>query len=170
MNKKNNAALDALYAKLPKINCRRLCQSECSGILMTHGEAHRVKEAAGIPQHVPMPVADQQMRCAFLDTECGGCKVYDARPAVCRLYGLVETSAMRCPHGCEPEDGRWMSEKEQFDFLGEVEKIAGKGRLYVHNYPENLYELIEKEYGKDYADQMIAGLEKYKTFLPGKNK
>jgi Fe-S-cluster containining protein len=33
------------------------------------------------------------------------CSIYEDRPAICRVYGLLR-KVMRCPHGCVPSE--WM--------------------------------------------------------------
>ena len=35
------------------------------------------------------------MTCGFFDQELNRCSVYEARPAICRVYGL--TKGLRCP-------------------------------------------------------------------------
>ncbi|HEV2379781.1 MAG TPA: hypothetical protein VG206_08280 [Terriglobia bacterium] len=42
--------------------------------------------------------------------------IYGVRPLICRLWGLVK--AMRCPHGCEPE--QWLSDEEARAMLARV--------------------------------------------------
>jgi Fe-S-cluster containining protein len=60
------------------------------------------------------------LRCPALGDD-GRCRVYDARPIVCRLYGSVDE--LRCEHGCRPE--RLLSTSEARDVLraaGEIEQ------------------------------------------------
>lgn len=55
-------------------------------------------------------------------TDEGRCSVYDVRPMVCRLWGLVPS--MRCPYGCKPEGG-YLSEREGMRMLLEANAIGG---------------------------------------------
>jgi len=41
--------------------------------------------------------------CPLLDRETHKCSVYDARPAICHLFGAVEVPKLTCPHGRRPE-------------------------------------------------------------------
>lgn len=112
-------ALDALYATLPRIECKRLCQECCGPVFMERLEWDRIGERLG---RYPRPTAEQAagLECPMLDAD-GGCGVYDIRPAICRLWGLVDGPLTRCPHGCEPE--RWLTEAEGYEFLGRVAEI-----------------------------------------------
>jgi hypothetical protein len=121
-------ALRAVYDSLPTMECRKLCgHTFCSFIAMSPYEAGTMDRAcsdAGISvQWVELSpsLGPKQMRgaavaprvspttgtCIALD-QLGRCRVYDARPLICRLWGVVE--AMSCPHGCAPE--YWLSEGE----------------------------------------------------------
>lgn len=111
-------ALERLYAGLPKIACRQLCQEYCGPVFMEELEWERIGERVG---HYPRPTAEQAARleCPMLAAD-GGCGVYEVRPTICRLWGLTET--MRCPHGCEPE--RVLTDAEGGAVLLEVERIS----------------------------------------------
>lgn len=109
-------AMDALYATLPGLACKRLCQECCGPVFMEKLEWERIGERLG---RYPRPTPEQaaKLECPMLAD--GGCTVYDLRPAVCRLWGLVES--MRCPHGCVPE--RVLTDAEGHEFLGRVAEI-----------------------------------------------
>jgi Fe-S-cluster containining protein len=102
------AALEALYAMLPKIECQRKCQDYCGPIMMTRLEAKRLPELIcdkvplkfGVGFHTRTP--SKTLICPLLKE--GACSVYSRRPAICRLWGL--TDELRCPFGCEPDE-RW---------------------------------------------------------------
>ncbi|MDP3767828.1 MAG: hypothetical protein Q8S13_07420, partial [Dehalococcoidia bacterium] len=79
-----SAAVDALYARLPTIACRRRCQESCGPVLMSRGEWARITERLGYT-----PEGDASLRCPMLVGN--HCNVYAIRPLICRLWGLVES-------------------------------------------------------------------------------
>ena len=109
-------ALDALYASLPTLDCRRLCQDSCGPILTGSAEFLRLLSASGLRDLVSEPGT---LCCPLLRD--GSCSVYRIRPMVCRLWGL--TPSMACPHGCVPE--RWLSETEAQTFLLTSYRLGG---------------------------------------------
>ena len=111
-----------LYARLPEIRCQKKCQDYCTNIVVTTVEKGIIlsaivpllgKEVMDIPPMGSDP-------CPFL-THIGECGIYDVRPAICRLWGLVKK--MRCPHGCVPD--RWVSDKESRRLLHRLLQVSG---------------------------------------------
>ena len=51
----------------------------------------------------------------------GRCTVYDARPAICRLWGA--TISMPCPHGCTPDNA--LSKQESDELLALAGRAGG---------------------------------------------
>lgn len=98
-----------LYGSLPTVECRKLCQASCRDMPVVVAERDRLS--------LPL-VMDE---CPKLTAD-GACSVYDDRPLMCRLWGVVEN--MRCPHGCEPS--RVLSLAEAREFLVEAERIGGR--------------------------------------------
>jgi hypothetical protein len=98
--------LEALYAELPKLDCQGKCAESCGPIFMTEIEWERITDDLG---HTPEATS---LTCPMLTAE-GRCSVYELRPTICRLWGLVER--MACPWGCVPE--RWLTDAEAGDFL-----------------------------------------------------
>lgn len=105
------ARLDALYADIPDVACRGLCQLGCSSVAMTPLEQQRIAERHGMtlplataPPGVPVlhPGQQEAEHCPALADD-GRCQVYADRPLVCRMYGAVQ--GLECPFGCEPEGG-----------------------------------------------------------------
>lgn len=119
MNLVRDLKLRGVYARLPALQCRQLCQAACGPIVMSGAEWDRVVEAVGVE---PRPTDEQaeRLRCPMLDERSGRCTIYNARPLICRLFGMVE--AMRCPHGCTP--ARWLSDAEAFQLMTEIEAIT----------------------------------------------
>jgi uncharacterized protein len=101
---------EAIYASLPKIACKKLCHEACGPIFMGRTEWQRIKNRLGRE-----PKAGLGEPCPML-TPKKECRVYDIRPYICRLYGLVEK--LKCPFGCEP--GRWMTDEEANAHIAEL--------------------------------------------------
>lgn len=77
------AGLGALHGA--RLLCRLGCHACCvDGIRVFEIEAERIRAAhPGVLREAPHPPG----ACAFLDAR-GACRVYDARPYVCRTQGL----------------------------------------------------------------------------------
>lgn len=119
------AALEALYAEIPKMDCQKKCWQACGPIHMTVGEAQRIEAVAGFPLKNSMVLgADPKSivtgyLCPLLqDHECS---VYLLRPFICRIWGVAE--GLDCGFGCKPE--RTLSVKEVQALLARVEAVAG---------------------------------------------
>lgn len=109
------AQLDELYARLPKLQCRGRCQEACGPIDMSQAERDRIRE-----QGVAIPPLSSP--CPAL-TFMGTCGVFEVRPLICRLWGMVE--AMACPWGCMP-DGGWLDDATAQALLAESIRIGGQ--------------------------------------------
>lgn len=112
------AKLDALYARLPTIQCQGRCALACGPIPLTDLEAQRLKSAT---HQTPRTVPDN--RCVYL-SPAGRCRAYAARPLICRAYGLLQ--GLCCPHGCVPD--RWLTEKQFLELAVAIERVGG-GRV-----------------------------------------
>lgn len=122
-----NAQVAALYARIPKINCRQKCQIYCGAIVQlgAYAEAERPEvERALHSAAVVRAAGASTLACDALDLD-GRCAIYAARPAICRFWGVTE--GMECPHGCEP--ARILSQAEMAEILSSLEAIAGPGPL-----------------------------------------
>lgn len=106
--------IDALYRKIPKLECKGLCGEACGPIAASRAEIERLESEGGRKLKV-----DGDLVCSML--EGGKCVAYRARPAICRLWGVVK--ALRCPHGCEPE--RWLEHAEGQRILRQADRIGG---------------------------------------------
>jgi len=121
--------LEALYATLPTVECKRKCQAYCGGILISKIEAARLEEKRGFLEKVTAFEADKRpylptpaiiesefiglrpsltMECVFLMGN--HCLAYKIRPLVCRIWGCVDNEFMRCEFGCIPS--RWLTNRE----------------------------------------------------------
>jgi len=114
--------LSKIYARIPAINCKRKCQECCGPIMMSKAEyAQAFGNARAFEILEPYVCAFDPIAgsCPKL-LRTGDCGVYENRPAICRLWGVVRK--MACPFGCEPE--RWLSDKEARVILGMVDRIG----------------------------------------------
>lgn len=107
--------LDAIYAEIPTIDCKGLCAESCGPISVSPDEWRRMKETGGKEPGVN----PKTFVCNMLKD--GRCSIYQARPAICRLFGVVED--LRCPHGCVPT--RLLRREEAFRFFRRVNKATG---------------------------------------------
>jgi Fe-S-cluster containining protein len=121
------AALDALYAELPSLECRGLCWHSCGPVDMSAAERERIAELGVTIPGYTVEAADR-FRATGQVEACPAlgpfktCGVHAARPMICRLWGMTEN--MRCPHGCRPS--RELSEAEGYEFLDRSRQIGGE--------------------------------------------
>src|SRR3954465_8601297 len=116
-NRKAIERLEALYAKLPRVECKGLCFVACGPVPMTQLEADRIRSAT--PKRRP-PMMHEDITCVYL-TSKRRCSVYDARPLMCRVWGVIKS--LSCMHGCIPE--RWLTPSEFLAIAQELERIGG---------------------------------------------
>lgn len=111
-----DARLDALYAKLPRLECQGLCHDSCGPVDMSIRERARIRERTG--REV---TCGSGASCSMLtpDRRCG---VYDIRPLICRLWGILDV--LRCPYGCIPEGGH-LSSEDGARLIAEADVIGG---------------------------------------------
>jgi Fe-S-cluster containining protein len=107
------AAIESIYARLPRLACQGLCDDSCGPIGLTEVEAQRIEATLH-----RLPVLSADLRCSLLVN--GRCQAYPLRPLICRLYGLAEH--MLCPHGCRPD--RLLTREEANALLAEVSAIS----------------------------------------------
>lgn len=112
------ALFDKLYKQLPSISCKGLCSESCGPIAASEFEIKRLELAAKHPLKV-----DDELTCSMLKEH--RCSVYEHRPMVCRLFGLVKQ--MPCPHGCSPE--RRLTDPEVHRFMTKATELGGNLRV-----------------------------------------
>ncbi len=118
--------LDAVYAELPKMECKGACWDSCSAIDMTEAERSRITRKYGLTiRPLDAVKSNREVRCPAL-TRFGQCSVYDLRPIICRIWGLVPT--MRCNYGCVPEGGH-ISDKQAWMLMARIHEINGDHHL-----------------------------------------
>lgn len=119
-------SIEAIYARIPDVECKGLCQSACGPIGMTRKEFETIKEKVGdrvegIPSGRQMFIVGKDLTCPLLNPD-GKCSVYAQRPAICRLYGAIEL--MRCPHGCKPK--KFLRDSQGRQILKDVDAEANR--------------------------------------------
>lgn len=108
--------LKKIYERIPKIDCKRLCHDACGPIAMSKLEYKILLEESGKSSLA----VSTSLSCPLLKDL--SCSVYHNRPAICRLWGVVDAPYMRCPYGCIPE--RWLTDKESRSIIAEINKIS----------------------------------------------
>ena len=116
------ARLEALYAEIPRIDCQGLCWDSCGPIMMTRAEHRRIETSAGVD--IPDGRSTAPATCVAL-TMLRRCAVYELRPMICRVWGVVET--MPCNHGCRPD--RYLTDAECYELLARAYDIAGETQM-----------------------------------------
>ncbi|MEU1552232.1 YkgJ family cysteine cluster protein [Streptomyces scabiei] len=100
-------AVDALYRSLPRMECKGKCASACGPVPVTPLERRRIAQRGHQwvdGKVISLPGGKSAgTTCSALDQKRLRCRVYEERPMVCRLWGLVK--ALECPWGCVPEGG-----------------------------------------------------------------
>lgn len=130
-------ALNIVYAKVPKLNCLGKCSYACHQTIgFIDAEYDRIVERIGRPipprdgTTIPAP-------CPLLSF-LGTCTVHDIRPLICRIWGA--TKATQCRHGCQPADGRWLSEVEVAELFAEAAELTGDAQAgYLRMLVEQLH-------------------------------
>ncbi len=112
------AALERLYAQLPRMQCQGLCADSCFSLVQTRLERDFVAVRAGVQLGL---VQAPPTACPAL-TMLRQCSVYETRPMICRLWGM--TRAMKCQYGCEPEGG-FLTGQQTYEFLAQVAELDG---------------------------------------------
>jgi len=110
--------LAAIYARIPRMNCKGLCTRYC-GVIGLTGTERALIEAT---HEIPVVTTTDTLTCPLLVE--GRCSAYEVRPAICRIWGTIRarTSMMHCPHGCRPK--RWLSDAEARAILDAIRAIS----------------------------------------------
>lgn len=126
-----NELLQALYARVPQIECQGLCADTCAGIDMGPVEQRAMREAgAKVPRLVDVKLSFSRgevpdFTCpALVDSKCS---IYENRPMICRIY--YADSDRPCPHGCRPvEPAKYLTYAEARDLLDQALKLGTAAR------------------------------------------
>lgn len=121
-----NAQLAEIYAKIPSIECKGLCQESCGIIPVHRPELKRIRKKTDVDLDAHTVKLDGITAIFNSTTDTcpllvdGRCSVYDVRPFICRVFGVVE--GMTCRHGCKPE--RYLSRDEVGQMVGQLKKLG----------------------------------------------
>jgi Fe-S-cluster containining protein len=119
--------LEAIYARIPRIECKGLCHTSCGHIGLSEIEALRMRQYDGKDAPTMAPIVKELLTgtdsgmCPKL-TPDKRCSVYPVRPAICRLYGAVNNQRLVCPYGCLPE--RWLSDLEARVIMDAIKHLS----------------------------------------------
>ena len=135
-----NGEIDRLYEALPEVKCQRKCQAACGPIIMSQAEADRI--AAHVeerPLRAAVPT-DGEL-CPALSV-MGGCMIYEVRPAICRLYGILK--ALPCQWGCVPE--HWINDADAYQLMAALDALSegGPTTLPIPGAPIHVSTIEEK--------------------------
>lgn len=135
--------LEDLYVLVPKpIDCTGQCWDSCGPISYSVEEGERMNAVGQRPPNGHEQ--RQRLMCPALTPE-HLCSVYDARPLICRLWGVSES--MPCPHNpC------WtafpLSKEETQAMLAKSYEIGGSPPPRRTNYkikPGDLLDIIRRD-------------------------
>jgi Fe-S-cluster containining protein len=104
--------LEAIYAEIPDVPCKRLCSDSCSFIGTFRAERERM-QAGGV---TPPRMEEAPCRHLMFNGECG---VHSLRPVICRLYGATEE--LECPFGCKADVQ--LSRAEAYSIMQRVDQL-----------------------------------------------
>lgn len=122
-----NRDLQKIYDSLPNLKCKGLCHEACGPIEIFKaerdnlGRSFKHKNLKDALFHLKKGHTDDYdgcITCPMLTGE-NKCSVYDKRPVICRLWGLVEN--MKCKWGCTPD--RYLSVEECDKYLELVKNL-----------------------------------------------
>lgn len=106
--------LRAVWDAIPDTGCKGLCIESCGPIGASEEELDLLADRGVViedPLGALLAVLDGNEPATCPALVDGRCSVYDVRPTVCRLWGVVDE--MPCPHGCVPRGGRLMAGEGQ---------------------------------------------------------
>lgn len=119
--------IDDVYARVPEVHCKGLCQAACGPIGCSGIEAAALQDKGiALPTVVDHPTAGAAT-CSHLSVE-GRCTIYADRPLVCRLFGA--TKPLKCVHGCRPKS--MLSRDEGHALVDELTNASDLPPYFAH--------------------------------------
>jgi len=85
-----------IYDAIPDFECVPGCADCCGTIKFTYIERQIILEYAR-KNNIKIEMVSATKNCPVLD-ENNRCKIYPARPLICRLFGVVDHELLRCPY------------------------------------------------------------------------
>ena len=106
---------ESLDARVDSLQCKGLCQDSCGPIPFPKRIRQEYPEMK-LPSNPYIVEIRKYSKgiyvCPFLKE--GKCSIYEKRPAICHLWGAIET--LPCPYGCKP-NGPLLTKKEGHQYL-----------------------------------------------------
>ena len=128
----NNTAklkkIDELLSGLPTFRCKDGCFDCCGPVKLSRLEYLRCISVSGRTAEEVRKQMQNNLKqgiyiCPLLDAETKRCSVYEVRPAICRLFGVVKGELL-CPHGCAAEASELLSDEQSREILRKVEELG----------------------------------------------
>ncbi len=110
--------LDEIYSKIPRLACKRRCGDQCTALMLSDYEQTLIDETIG-KTDFSLETGMKRGCIACPKLVKGSCSIYELRPLVCRLFGVVKK--MKCTHGCKPK--RWLSDLEAKELIRAAEEL-----------------------------------------------
>lgn len=135
MGKRDAAALRAIYADLPTVDCVGECWPTCGPVYpeaVFQAERRILARLVGRrKQQGPAlllfsaRVGREVPACEFLDPIDKRCTIYEKRPLVCRLWGAADEAwrDFHCKHGCTVTPAR-LSQAEASVFMARARALT----------------------------------------------
>lgn len=120
--------IDELLSGLPTFQCKEGCFDCCGPVKLSRLEYLRCIKVSGrsakdVKQQMQNNLKQGIYACSLLDTETKKCTVYEVRPAICRLFGVVKGELL-CPHGYAPESSALISDEQSREILRKVDDLG----------------------------------------------
>lgn len=136
-------AIQEIYDSLPALNCQGKCANSCGPIDMSTAERERIAELGYViprftEERAQRWANDEPLHCPALNRQTLKCDVYEARPLICRLWGMSES--MLCPNGCKPI--RTLSDSETYDLLLRTFQIGGHHHHQVDEESQRTFQAL----------------------------
>ena len=122
------AKIDELLSGLPTFRCKEGCFDCCGPVIISRLEYLRCIKASGrttedVRRQMQNNLKQKIYTCPLLDAETKKCTVYEVRPAICRLFGVVKGELL-CPHGYAPDPSALLSDEQSREILRKVEELG----------------------------------------------
>ena len=106
--------LDEIRSRIPRFKCKEGCHDCCGPVPFSKEEWDRINDKREATS----------LTCPYLGAK--GCDIYEERPIMCRLFGVVED--LLCPHGCRPVG--FLSRSQARKIMGEVYNETSLGKTH----------------------------------------
>ena len=109
--------LGEIYKKVPELECKK-CGECCGPIWWSAAEEVVIREY--MREHgIEYKRVTTITKCPYL-REDNTCEIYEVRPLICRLFGVVED--LKCPKGAKPK--RYLKTEEAVKLMMELVELS----------------------------------------------